>query len=395
MSKKNCVILTAVVTFLATTIFYLTAGGTGLVLLLSKLGNDDGSLSKLNKIDAMLDRYYIGEMDKEKMGEMALTGYVYGVEDPYTSYVNEEEFADMNVTLEGDYVGIGVEVYVDSEDSLITVISAFDDSPAQKAGILPGDKIIGVEGTEVGLENYYRAINMIKGIEKTGDEKTVTLQILRGEEQMDITVSREKLSTQTVKDKIIEGDIGYIRISSFDKNTDRDFSQAVEKLTGRGIAGLVIDLRGNPGGVLDVVVAVADRVLPEGTIVTVRNKQGKEQVYSSDAACINLPISVLIDGNSASASEVLSGAIRDFGRGTLVGETSFGKGLVQSIFEFGDGTAMKITTAKYYTPSGECIDKTGIKPDIEIALPDGLTKPIQNLTFDEDIQLRKAVEVLR
>ena len=136
-------------------------------------------------------------------------------------------------------------------------------------------------------------------------------------------------------------------------------------------------------------------VLPEGTIVTVRNKQGKEQVYSSDAACINLPISVLIDGNSASASEVLSGAIRDFGRGTLVGETSFGKGLVQSIFEFGDGTAMKITTAKYYTPSGECIDKTGIKPDIEIALPDGLTKPIQNLTFDEDIQLRKAVEVLR
>lgn len=395
MVNKKHIAVTVIITFLITSIFYFTVGGTGVYSLLAATGQGGSMAGKLKKIDAMLAQHYINDYDQLEMEKMALNAYVYGVGDPYTAYIDEDNYADMQTSIEGDYVGIGVEVYVSQDDGLITVISCFDDSPAQKAGIQPGDKILTVEGTAAGLDNYYEIINMIKGVTQTSDPNSVSMTIGRGTETLDITVQREKITTQTVKGKMLTSEVGYIRISSFDQHTDQEFIDAAENLKSQGMQKLVIDLRGNPGGLLDAVVAVADYLLPEGKIITVRDKQGREKVYESDADALGMPMAVLINGSSASASEVLSGAIRDYNAGTLVGEKTFGKGLVQSIFEFGDGTAMKITTAKYYTPNDECIDKIGIAPHVEVSLPEAAAgKPIQNLTLEEDTQLQKALEVL-
>ena len=395
MVNKKHIAVTVIITFLITSIFYFTVGGTGVYSLLAATGQGGSMAGKLKKIDAMLAQHYINDYDQSEMEKMALNAYVYGVGDPYTAYIDEDNYADMQTSIEGDYVGIGVEVYVSQDDGLITVISCFDDSPAQKAGIQPGDKILTVEGTAAGLDNYYEIINMIKGVTQTSDPNSVSMTIGRGTETLDITVQREKITTQTVKGKMLTSEVGYIRISSFDQHTDQEFIDAAENLKSQGMQKLVIDLRGNPGGLLDAVVAVADYLLPEGKIITVRDKQGREKVYESDADALGMPMAVLINGSSASASEVLSGAIRDYNAGTLVGEKTFGKGLVQSIFEFGDGTAMKITTAKYYTPNDECIDKIGIAPHVEVSLPEAAAgKPIQNLTLEEDTQLQKALEVL-
>lgn len=396
MVNKKHIAVTVIITFLITSIFYFTVGGTGVYTLLASLGRSGSTMSaKARKIDAMLSQHYINEYDAAKMERMALNAYVYGVGDPYTSYIDEDNYDDMKTSIDGDYVGIGIEVYIAPDDGLITIISCFDDSPAQKAGLLPGDKLLSVEETVAGIDNYYEIINMIKGVTKTKAEDSVTMTIGRGSDTMDVTVQREKITTVTVKEKMLSGEVGYIRLSGFDQHTDKDFIDAAEALKTQGMQKLVIDLRGNPGGLLDAVVAIADYLLPEGKIITIRDKQGREKVYESDADALGLPIVMLINGSSASASEVLSGAIRDYGAGTLVGETTFGKGLVQSIFEFGDGTAMKITTAKYYTPSGECIDKIGIAPHVEVQLPEeAASKPIQNLTLEEDVQLQKALEII-
>lgn len=396
MVNKKHIAVTVIITFLVTSIFYFTVGGTGVYSLLASVGRSGSTMgAKAKKIDAMLSRHYINEYDPAEMEKMALNAYVYGVGDPYTAYIDEDNYADMQTSIDGDYVGIGVEVYVSPDDGLITVISCFDDSPAQKAGLLPGDKLLSVEGTAAGLDNYYEIINMIKGVTQTKEKDSVTLTIGRGAETMDVTVQREKITTVTVKEKMLTGEVGYIRLSGFDQHTDKEFIDAAEGLKSQGMQKLIIDLRGNPGGLLDAVVAVADYLLPEGKIITVRDKQGREKVYESDADALGLPLVVLVNSSSASASEVLSGAIRDYNAGTLVGETTFGKGLVQSIFEFGDGTAMKITTAKYYTPSGECIDKIGVAPHVEVSLPDeAARKPIQNLTLEEDVQLQKALEMI-
>lgn len=395
MVNKKHIAVTVVITFLVSSIFYFTIGGTGVYSLLTAGGGDNAVSGKIRKINTLLDRHYINDYDTSEMEKMALNAYVYGVGDPYTAYIDEDNYADMQTSIDGDYVGIGVEVYVAAEDGLITVISCFDDSPAQKAGLQPGDKLLAVEGTEAGIDNYYEIINMIKGVTPTSDPNSVTMTIGRGDQTMDVTVQREKITTETVKERMLTSEIGYIRISSFDQHTDQAFTDAAERLKAQNMQKLVIDLRGNPGGLLEAVVGVADYLLPEGKIITVRDKQGREQVYESDADALGMPIAVLVNGSSASASEVLAGAIRDHDAGTLVGEKTFGKGLVQSIYEFGDGTAMKITTAKYYTPSGECIDQIGITPAVEVALPaEAAQKPIQNLTLDEDTQLQRAMEIL-
>lgn len=395
MVNKKHIAFTVIITFLITSILYFTVGGTGLYSMLAALGGGNDTAAKLKKIDALLEQHYINDYDQQEMESLALTGYVYGVGDPYTSYIDEENYDDMMTSIDGDYVGIGVEVYVDAADGLITVLSCFDDSPAQKAGIQAGDKLLAVEGQSAGMDNYYEIINMIKGVTQTADKDAVSITIGRGDQTFDVTVQRETITTVTVKDKMLTEQTGYIRISSFDQNTDKEFIDSAERLKSQGMQKLVIDLRGNPGGLLDAVVAIADYLLPEGNIITVRDKQNREKAYKSDANELGLPMAVLINGSSASASEVLSGAIRDYHKGTLIGEKTFGKGLVQSIFEFGDGTAMKITTAKYYTPSGECIDQIGISPDIEVALPEAaLQKPVQNLTLEEDTQLQKALELL-
>lgn len=393
MINKKHIVITAVITFFVTAVLVLVLVGGGLLMLLPSFSGNGAQ--KLQRMEALIDNYYIYEYDKDEMMDMALSAYSYGVGDPYTQYINKEDFKEMMTSVEGDYVGIGVEVFIDTDD-LITVISPFDDSPAARAGIIPGDKIIKVEDTDVNVSNYNEAINMIKGEATSATGKRVALTIKRGEEIKELQVEREKIVAITAKERMLESGIGYIRISNFGDHTADEFKACLENLTGQGATSLIVDLRNNPGGTLDSVVKVADYILPKGNIITVKDKQGNEQKYDSDADYVDLPLCVLINSYSASASEALAGAVADNGRGTLIGEKSFGKGVVQSIFEMGDGTAFKLTTAKYYTPGGTCIDKVGIEPHISVSLDEDMANThIPNIPYDKDYQLQKAVEELK
>lgn len=392
MINKKHIIITAVITFFVTAALMLFVVGGGLILLLPQFA--DTGAQKLQRIETLIDGYYIYDYDKEKMMDSALSAFAAEVGDPYTQYINKEDFKEMMQSVEGDYVGIGIEVVID-EDDLITVIAPFDDSPAARAGILPGDKIVKVDGVSVGADNYNEAINMIKG-DGSSTGKRITLTVKRGEENMDITVEREKVIITTAKERMLENGVGYIRISNFGDHTADEFAKCLDNLKAYGVKGIVIDLRNNPGGTLDSVVKVADYLLPEANIITIKDKQGNEKKYDSDSDYNDLPVCVLINKYSASAAEALAGAIADNGRGILIGEKSFGKGIVQSIFEMGDGTAFKLTTARYYTPGGTCIDKVGIEPHIKVNIDEDMSKiAVTQIPYERDYQLQRAVQELK
>ncbi len=393
MSRRKLVIITALITFVVTTFVLVLAIGGNLVISSSSFA--DSKMQKLGKLDALIDNYFIYDYNKEKMADISLSGYVYGLGDPYSSYINKESFANMKQSMEGDYVGIGVEIFID-KDMLITVISPFDHSPAADAGILPGDKIIKVGDKDVDYSNYNEAVNLIKGTGKEDADKSVTLTIKRGEEIFETEVERKKIVATTAQGKMLSDNIGYIRLSSFGDKTGDEFKECVAELRSKQMKGLIIDLRNNPGGTLDSLVEVADFLIPKGNIITIKDKKGKETKLNSDDKELKLPIVALINGNTASASEALAGALVDSNKGVLVGEKTFGKGSVQTIFELGDGTAFKLTTAKYYTPGGTSIDKTGISPTHEVSLSEDVKDlPVSNIPYDKDTQLKKAVEILK
>lgn len=390
MVNKKHIIITAVITFVITVVVIFTTVLGGVVGFLMK--DNDGS-QKLKKVETLIDNYYIYEYDKEKMMDMALTAYANGVGDTYTTYIDKESFTEMVEDIQGNYVGIGVEIFID-KDNLLTVLSPFDHSPAQKAGVLPGDKIIKVSGKDVSAKNYNDAISMIRGKDAPSSDEVV-LTIKRGTEVIDVSVKREKITVVTATEQMLANNTGYIRISNFGENTAEEFNQCLKKLEDGGAKSLIIDLRNNPGGTLESVVGVADSLIGEANILTIKDKKGNEKKYNSSSGHNELPLCVIINKNSASASEVLAGAIADNGRGTLVGEKSFGKGVVQSIFELGDGSAFKVTTARYFTPSGTSIDKVGITPHIEVSLDEKYkNSAVTNIPYEKDFQLKKALEVL-
>lgn len=394
MYNKKPIIITALITAFLTSAFYMTPAGRGICSFVTYLSGDVSFSSKADKMSELIDKYYINNYDREKMEEAALSAYAAEVNDPYTAYISKTNYTALLESMGGDYEGIGVEVYIDGDN--ITILSVFDNSPAKKAGILKGDIIVAVEGEKADASNYQESINKIKGIDADEGDKDVVITIMRGEEKMDITLVREAVSVSTVFSKVIDSSVGYIRLTDFGEKTYMEFANHYSDLKDKNIKGLIIDLRNNPGGMLDIVVSIADAILPEGNILTIKDKQGNETEYTSDEKCIDLPMCVIINENSASASEVLAGAIRDHKKGTLVGTKSYGKGVVQSLMEFGDGSAFKLTTAKYYTPDGECIDGVGIIPDIEVALPEHVShKSINELTLDEDEQLRAALQIVK
>ena len=395
MKKRSCIIVSVLVTFALTSIFFLSPWGTFISSAIQTVKGTNNFISKKNQIDFLMEKYYINDYDISEMEDTALYAYALASGDPYTSYIGKEEYKSLLETLEGDYKGIGVEVYLN--DGFITVISAFDDSPAAKAGILPGDVIIKVDGIEANSENYQESINRIKGFYAEKDDTALTLTVKRGGQELDISLTREEIKAQTVKSHTIDNTkTGYIRISNFAENTVNEFEANLNTLLNENVTSLIIDLRDNPGGILESVVGVADILLPEGDIVTIKNKAGDSIPYKSDKHETDLPICVLINSNSASASEVLAGALRDYKKATLIGTKTFGKGVVQTIIDFGDETAFKYTNARYYTPAGECIDQIGIKPDIEVTLSESAQKKlVSTLTFDEDLQLAEALKQLQ
>lgn len=362
--------------------------GTGVVSCGIRLSEDASSEEKLSVLKGLIDENYIGDVDEEALEEGIYKGYIQGLEDPYSVYYNEEETKDLYETTEGEYSGIGAVLSQDLESGVITLVQIYEGSPAAKAGLKDNDILTKVGDIEVTGMDLSEVVTYIKG-EKGTD---VDLTVLRGEdaEEITVTATRDTVEAQTVKYEMLEGQTGYLSVSEFDSVTYAQYEEALNKLTDQGMTGLIVDLRNNPGGNLNTVCEMLDMVLPKGTIVYTEDKDGKrETATSDDEHQINVPMVVLVNGNSASASEIYAGAIQDYGIGKIVGTQTYGKGVVQQIFDLGDGTSVKLTIAEYFTPNGRNIDGEGITPDVEVEYEADENNP------EADNQLEKALEVMK
>ncbi|MCM8710169.1 S41 family peptidase [Clostridium sp. SYSU_GA19001] len=351
---------------------------------------DVSNFQKLFEVRNLIYKLYDGTIDDNVLLEGAIKGMTGALNDPYTVFMNQKEFEAFSTQTEGSYSGIGLQIEVKDDD--IVVLSTFEDSPARKVGILPGDIIKNVDGTDVTGKEYQKAISMIKGQEGT----TVNVTISRNEKETHTyTVKRAKINLQTVSGEMLPGNMAYIKISMFDEHTADDFSKKLKELKGQGAKGILLDLRQNPGGLLSSSVDVVSNFVSKGKVIvsTVDKYKKEEKHVSKGGIAEGMPLVVLIDGLTASASEIVSGAVRDYKVGTLVGEKTFGKGVVQTLVDTGDGTALKVTVSKYYTPNGENIHKTGIAPDVQVTYPEELLKKAYNRNTDP--QFIRAVEVLR
>jgi len=348
---------------------------------------------KVRQIFSILDKYYVDKYNKQAAQDDMYYGMLNSLGDPYTSYMDKKIFSSFMEMTEGSYVGIGTVISIDKTDDSLIIIAPYENSPATKAGLMSGDKVIAVDGQLASKNNYEEIVNKLKGAEGT----VVKLKILRPSESktFDINITREKINIPTVLYKIFNNSIGYLRISNFDKNTYEQFMRAYNLISKQNnLTGLIIDLRNNPGGLLDSVVKITDELIPKGCIVYTEDKHGNRKFINSDDKYIKTPLVILVNENSASASEVLSGAVKDLHRGILVGTKTFGKGLVQNLFPLSDGSAIKVTIAKYYTPSGVCINGKGIEPDHKVEMDQELSLQIFNLSPEKDLQLQKAIEIL-
>lgn len=346
--------------------------------------------AKFKNIQKMIDTYYLysDEVKEEALEEAVYDGFLSALNDPYTVYYNEEETKEIRESTTGEYFGIGAGMTQNLQTGEITVTNVYKDSPAEEAGLLTGDVLYQVDDHKIQDQDLSEIVSWIKGEE--GSE--VELYVYRGEERKlhTLTAVRAKIQTQTVEYEQKEENIGYIRIQEFENVTYEQFKSALETLESQGMQGLVIDLRNNPGGNLDTVVEMLRQILPEGRIVSIKDKYGKEDVYDCDGKHeFRKPLAVLVNGASASAAEIFAGAVKDHGLGTLVGTTTYGKGIVQDLFSFDDDTMLKVTTAEYFTPSGENIHKKGIRPDVEIEY----VYDEENPSYDN--QLQKALEIVK
>ncbi len=400
MNNKKTVILTAIITFIATTVVIIGGYITLSSPLLSLMGigiKSDYSADSVRRAGAIIEELYYEDVDTSAMYEAALHAMLASLDDEYSWFVNEASFKELMNNMSGEYTGIGVTVSVDPSDNLLTIVAPIEDTPAYEAGIVSGDKIISINGTALSGDNYSEAVSLIRGSTKTvGQEIELVVRRARTGEDEKITIIRQLIYLKTVKSRMLPNNIGYIRITSFDMHTGTEFKEHLAALQSASpLSGLVLDLRNNGGGVLTSLQEIADEVVPEGLITYFENKNGKRTEYNAIGDCLDVPISVLINGSSASAAEVLAGALRDRTDAVLVGEKTFGKGIVQTILPFittpKGKTAIYLTSSRYYTPCGECIHGIGIAPHIEIALPEEYKDiSFDELTMDQDIQLKTA-----
>jgi len=346
---------------------------------------------KVNEIEAYLDKYYVDKINKTDMSEMLYKGFVAGVGDPYTSYFTADELKSFMEDTEGSFFGIGVEILPTDDGLGAMVISPIEGSPAQKVGILPYDRIIKVDGEDVRSLDVGKLAKKIKGAE--GTKVSVTVFREKTGESKEFSVERKIVDMKTVNGKMLDNDIGYLKLTGFKSNTYDQFMEKYQELKKAKMKGLIIDLRNNPGGLLDSVEQIGDELLPKGTMVYTIDKAGNRNNFESNETCIDVPVVCLVNGSTASAAEILAGAVQDMGVGKLVGTKTFGKGVVQGLFPLKDKSALKITIQKYYTPKGICIQGTGIKPDVEVELPEEFDQQIL-IPEEKDVQLKKAKEVV-
>lgn len=367
---------------LAGALVVLLAGG---VVSCGILKSEEGR--KMDLLNGLIDQYYIGDVDETDLSEGVYKGYIEGLKDPYSVYYDEEETAQMNESLSGEFGGVGALMSQDRETGVITILQVYDGSPAQEAGMQDGDTLYKVEGEEVTGQDLSDVVSKVKGEKGT----QVTLTVLRADtgEEEELIATRDTIEAQTVSYEMKEGKTGYIRITEFDAVTYDQYREALENLESQGMEKLIVDLRSNPGGNLDTVCDILDLMLPEGLIVHTEDKNGEREEYTSDEEHqFDKPLVVMMNGYSASASEIFAGAIQDYGLGQIVGTQSYGKGVVQSIFDLQDGTSVKLTIAEYFTPNGRSIDGEGITPDVEVEYQYDENDP------KADNQLDRAMEVL-
>lgn len=340
--------------------------------------------TKLGQIQSLIDQYYYKDVDEKEMEVGALKGAVLSLGDPYSGYYTNEDYLSFSEQISGHYSGIGVTVTMDPTDNTILVISTQKGTPAHEAGLETDDKIIAINGEAIPAD-LETAVSKIKG--KNGT--TVTLTILKNKtgKTVDKEIERKEITLDTLMSEIIEGDIGYVELTAFDESTVKEFKKEIETLEEKGARSIILDLRGNPGGMVDAAAVVGDVLLPECDITYMEYKSGEREYIRSDKDCYKGKIVVLVDGGSASASEIIAGAIRDNDRGEIVGTQTYGKGLVQTMYplSLGDGY-VKLTVARYFTPDGEDINEKGITPD-------HIVEPSED--GKEDLQLKKAVELLK
>ena len=363
----------------------------------------NGSVNnKLSNIVNILKNYSLYDIDEEKLGDYAASGMVVAVDDPYTNYYNKDEFRAYQTNLSNSFTGIGIVLSVDNNINKLVIVSPVDGSPAARAGILAGDYIVAVDGVRYSGDDMNEVVSIIRGDKLENVKGTsVTLTVERNGVLVDYTVMREVVKTDSVSEKMLDNGIGYLRISSFnsadtgdEESTDTydEFVESLKILNDNGMNKLIIDLRGNPGGNLNIVNKIADDLLPAGIITYTETKNGKRVDYNSYDGEIDMPMAVLVNGASASGSEVLTGALKDYKKAVVIGTKTYGKGIVQTVIPLSDGSGMSVTTSKYFSPSGVCIHGVGIEPDIVVEMDD--IKQISLLDYNEDVQLQKAVEVL-
>ncbi len=349
--------------------------------------------SKLETIEEVLKNHYVGQIDDTKLEEGIYKGFVAGVGDTYTAYYTEEEFKELREQSSGVYAGIGIMMTLQVQDNSIEVAEIFEDSPAYGIGLKVNDRIIEAGGQRITGDDFSDLPKIIKG--KPGTTVNITVYRPEEDKNYEFTIERAKVTSPTIYHRMLDEEIGYIKITQFEEVTYDQFKLALKNIQESGAKGLVLDVRNNPGGLLEIVENIADELVPKGVVVSTKDKNGKGTEYIADDKYTDMPIVVIINENSASASEVLSGALKDYNRAELVGTTTFGKGVVQSLVPLSDGSAIKLTTSQYFTPSGVCIQGIGIDPDYEVKLSTEKLLKGRDLTDAEDDQLQKAIEVIK
>ncbi len=352
---------------------------------------DSSVEKKAGELADLMDQYYYEAIDKDALVEGMYAGMTAGLGDPYSAYFSAEEYASFNESTTGIYCGIGTVLTQDAKTKVVTILHVYPGTPAEEVGIKDGDVIAKVGDIAGDSMELSELTNYIKGEEGT----TVHIEVLRQGESdyLGFDVPRRKIEVPTVQYQMLEGNVGLIQVTEFSTATPEQFDAAIKDLQGQGMVSMIVDLRDNPGGVLQSVCDMLDEILPKGLLVYTEDKYGNRSDYKSDDSCMEIPLAVLINGNSASASEIFAGAIKDYKYGTLIGTTTFGKGIVQTIIPLNDGSAIKLTMAKYFTPNGNYIHEVGISPDIELEY-EYLSQEDETYNPMHDNQVLKALEVL-
>lgn len=399
------ILLTATIVFMATVAIlykYVIVDNNNTIVVKSPINsvdkivitsdNNDNSLSNtISTIQNIINMYYLGKVDENSLIEGAISGYIEALGDEYSEYIPKEEMEEYTSEIMGNYVGIGIYMVKNTEKNLIQVLTPIKNSPAEQAGILPGDFIISADGVTYTGDEMTAASNNIKGKEGT----KVKLQILRGEETLEFEIERKEITMNPVLSEKLENNIGYIQVSSFDEGTAEDFKKNFENLKSQGIRSLIIDLRNNGGGLVTESLKMVDYIVDKGStmLITVDKNNNEQKTVASENPIIDMPIVVLVNENTASASEIFTAALKDLNKAHIVGTKTYGKGVIQQIIKLSDGSGLKLTVEEYYSPNKTKIHEVGIEPDEVIELPEDVEN-ILLVEKEKDTQLKKAIEFL-